>query len=194
VKQNFDQVIGAAGIYFKKTHRIKRVWFFHMTRAAFQEKTYRKSIGVLLNYILHITNYLLPTGVNMPIQKQLSVFLPNRPGIMARTCSILSEAGINILAMAVHDTVDNAVVRFIVDHPTKAILLLEQEELYVMEQDVLVVELDNKTGTLTRICQSLAEADINIAYAYCTATPNQDCGCVVIRTDQPERAQELLNK
>ena len=79
----------------------------------------------------------------MPIQKQLSVFLPNRPGIMARTCSVLSDAGVNILAMAVHDTVDNAVVRFIVDHPTKAILLLEQEELYVMEQDVVVVEIDN---------------------------------------------------
>ena len=113
---------------------------------------------------------------------------------MARTCSILSEAGINILAMAVHDTVDNAVVRFIVDHPTKATLLLEQEELYVMEQDVLVVEIDNRAGTLARIAQSLAEADINIAYAYCTATPNQECGCLVIRTDQLERAQELLSK
>lgn len=113
---------------------------------------------------------------------------------MARTCSILSEAGINILAMAVHDTVDNAVVRFIVDHPTKATLLLEQEELYVMEQDVLVVEIDNKAGTLARIAQSLAEADINIAYAYCTATPNQECGCLVIRTDQLDRAQELLSK
>ena len=130
----------------------------------------------------------------MPIQKQLSVFLPNRPGIMARTCSILSEAGINILAMAVHDTVDNAVVRFIVDHPTKATLLLEQEELFVMEQDVLVVEIDNRAGTLARIAQSLAEADINIAYAYCTATPNQECGCLVIRTDQLDRAQELLSK
>lgn len=113
---------------------------------------------------------------------------------MARTCSILSEAGINILAMTVHDTVDNAVVRFIVDHPTKAILLLEQEELYVMEQDVLVVEIDNKAGALSRIAQSLAEADINIAYAYCTATANQECGCLVIRTDQLERAQELLAK
>ncbi|MFH0986085.1 MAG: ACT domain-containing protein [Candidatus Omnitrophota bacterium] len=130
----------------------------------------------------------------MPIQKQLSVFLPNRPGVMARTCATLSDAGINILAMAVHDTVDNAVIRFIVDHPTKATLLLEQEELYVMEQDVVVVEIDNRTGTLARICQTLAEADINIAYAYCTATPNQECGCLVIRTDQPERAHEILSK
>lgn len=130
----------------------------------------------------------------MPIQKQLSVFLPNRPGVMAQACSILSEAGINILAMAVHDTVDNGVVRLIVDLPTKAVLLLEQEEFYVTEQDVLVIELENRAGALTRVAQSLAEADINISYAYCTATPNQEGGCLVLRADQLERAQELLSK
>ena len=107
------------------------------------------------------------------IQKQLSVFLENRPGNLARACSILSEAKISILAMAIHDTVDNAVVRFLVDSPTKALLLLEEEELYVMEQDVVVLEVLNQVGELTRICQCLAQADINIAYAYCTARPDQ---------------------
>jgi len=130
----------------------------------------------------------------MPIQKQLSVFLPNRPGVLARTCSILSDADVNILAMAVHDTIDNAVVRFLVDHPTKALLLLEQEELYVLEQDVVVVELDNTPGELTRMCQVLAQADINIHYAYCTANQRQERGCLVIKTDQPDRTLELLSR
>lgn len=130
----------------------------------------------------------------MPIQKQLSVFMPNRPGVLARACAILSEAGINIMAMAVHDTVDNAVVRFLVDHPTKALLLLEQEELYVLEQEVVAVEIDNEPGELTRVCRALAEADINIAYAYCTAIHKQESGCLVLRTDQPERTLEILNR
>lgn len=130
----------------------------------------------------------------MPIQKQLSVFLANRPGVLARTCSILSEARVNILAMAVHDTIDNAVVRFLVDHPTKALLLLEQEELYVLEQDVVVVEISNSPGELTRISQVLAEADINIHYAYCTAVSNQERGCLVIKTDQPDRTLDLLSR
>jgi len=130
----------------------------------------------------------------MPIQKQLSVFMPNRPGVLARTCSVLSEAGVNIMAMAVHDTVDNAVVRFLVDHPTKALLLLEQEELYVLEQEVVVIDIDNKPGEIARIAQSLAEADINIAYAYCTATKNQEVGGLVLKCDQPERALEILTR
>lgn len=130
----------------------------------------------------------------MPIQKQLSVFLPNRPGVLARTCWILSDNQINILAMAVHDTVDNAVIRFMVDNPTKALLLLEQEELYVLEQDVVVIDLENQPGELTRICQVLAEADINIHYAYCTAMDRQETGSLVLKTDQPERTLELLTQ
>lgn len=129
----------------------------------------------------------------MPIQKQLSVFLPNRPGVLARTCSILSESGISVMAMAVHDTVDNAVVRFLVDQPTKALLLLEQENYYVLEQEVVVLEVSNAIGELTRIAQILAEADINIAYAYCTATKSQESGCLVLKTDDPERTLGLLS-
>ena len=130
----------------------------------------------------------------MPVQKQLSVFMPNRPGVLARACSILSEAQINIIALAVHDTIDNAVVRFLVDHPTKALLLLEQEELYVLEQEVVVLEIENRSGELTRICQVLAQADINIHYAYCTAMKNQEAGCVVLKTDNPERALDILTR
>jgi hypothetical protein len=130
----------------------------------------------------------------MPIQKQLSVFMPNRPGVLARTCGVLSENGINIVALAVHDTIDNAVVRFLVDQPTKALLLLEQEELYVLEQEVVVLEVSNEAGALTRICQTLAEADINIHYLYCTAKNGQQSGCVVIKADNPERALEILTR
>jgi len=118
--------------------------------------------------------------------------MPNRPGVLARTCSILSESGVNILAMAVHDTVDNAVVRFLVDEPTKALLLLEQEELYVLEQDVVVADISNAPGEITRIAQALAQADINIAYAYCTATKDQNQGCLVLKTDDPDRTLEIL--
>lgn len=128
------------------------------------------------------------------IQKQLTVFLENRPGNLARVCSILADAGINILALSIHDTVDNAVVRFLVDNPTKALLLLEEEELYVMDQDVIVLEVLNQKGELTRICQTLAQADINISYAYCTARPDQHSGCLVLKTDNPERALEILTR
>ena len=130
----------------------------------------------------------------MPIQKQLSIFLPNRPGMLAHICSILAESNINIMALSVHDTVDNAVVRLVLDNPTKALLLLEQEEIYIMEQDVVILPVDNQPGILARIAQKLGRADINIQYAYCTAATKQIAGCIVLKTDQPEAAIEYLRE
>jgi len=130
----------------------------------------------------------------LPIQKQLSVFLPNRPGILANLSSVLAESNVNILAMSVHDTVDSAVVRLVLDHPTKALLLLEQEEMYVTEQNVVVLAVDNQPGILARIAQKLGHADINIQYAYCTAASSQTSGCIVLKTDQPEAAIECLRE
>lgn len=130
----------------------------------------------------------------MPKHKQLSVFLVNRPGLLSRVCGVLSEAQINILALSVHDTVDTAVVRLVLDDPMKGLLLLEQEEFYITEQEVVVLNVDNRPGILARIAQCLGRADINIEYAYCTAGPSQTSGCIVLKTGEPERASECLRE
>ena len=54
------------------------------------------------------------------IEKQLSLFLVNKPGVFADVCQTLGEHKINIRGMSVSDTVDHAVVRLMVDDPNKA--------------------------------------------------------------------------
>ena len=128
------------------------------------------------------------------VEKQLSIFLENRPGGLAKICGTLSEAGINIMALTIHDTVDHAIVRLLADRPVKALLILEQLGLYLLESDVIVMELPNRPGALGEVARKLARADINIEYAYCSATEHQVAGCLILRTDEPERTLELLNE
>jgi hypothetical protein len=128
----------------------------------------------------------------MPIEKQLSVFMENKPGRLSQICHSLAENDINIRAMSVHDTVDHAIVRLIVDQPTKALVILEEEGVYTIAQDVVVMEIENKPGIISTIARQLFRADINIEYAYCTASKNQDFGCVVIKTKDAEQTSEIL--
>lgn len=129
----------------------------------------------------------------MQITQQLAVFLENRPGTLARICEALSEARINIFAITTSDTVDHSVTRLVVSDPRKALLLFEERGTLVVEDDVLLVDLDNKAGSLARICQRLADAKVNIEYCYCATPPSARKGLLVLRVDQPSRALRALN-
>ena len=120
--------------------------------------------------------------------------MENKPGRLSSICSTMADAAINIFAMSVHDTVDHAIVRLIVDNPTKALILLEEEGLYIVTQDVVVLNIENRPGIISMIAKKLFRADINIEYAYCTATKNQENGCLVIKTKDAEQTLEILEE
>ena len=129
----------------------------------------------------------------MQIAKQLAIFLENRPGMMARVCDALSAAGINIYALTVSDTVDHAVIRMVVSDAQKALYLFEQHGTLVVEDDVLLVEADNKPGALAKLCHRLADAKINIEYCYCATIPSAKKGLLVLRMSNAQKALKVLN-
>src|SRR2546427_8066710 len=97
---------------------------------------------------------------------QLAVFLANRPGALARVCDALAKAGVNIHALATSDTIDHSVIRMVVSDPTKALMLLGEAGVLALENDVLMIESGNEPGTLAKIADRLAIAEVNIEYAY----------------------------
>ena len=126
------------------------------------------------------------------VRKQLSVFLSNRPGELSRLCGVLREHNVNMLGISVHDAIDHCLVRIVVDNPTKASLLLEQEEWHVTEQNVVMVGVINAPGALGKISHKLAEADINIYYAYASTIPGAEEAMMILNTDANDRAVEAL--
>jgi hypothetical protein len=133
------------------------------------------------------------TGLIMQITKQLAIFLDNRPGTLARVADALSEAKINIYAVSTSDTVDHSVVRLIVSDYRKALHAFEERGTLVVEDDVLMIEGDNKPGSLARIAHKLAEAKINIEYAYCATPPDAKKGLLILRVTDAKKALKVLN-
>ena len=127
------------------------------------------------------------------IQKQLSVFLDNRPGTLARTCQALAREGINILALSISDTVDHAVVRMVASDAKKAGAILQSLHGTIQEREVIFMDIPNKPGTLAKIAEQLAAAGINIEYAYCTGSASQDVGNMVLRTNDLEATIDALS-
>src|SRR6185369_11916714 len=124
----------------------------------------------------------------MQITQQIALFLENRPGMLARVCDALSEAKINIYAITTSDTVDHAVIRMVLSDTRRALLLFEEHGTLVVESEVIMIEGDNKPGSLARICQRLADNHINIEYCYCATPPQARKGLLILRVSNPKKA------
>lgn len=129
----------------------------------------------------------------MKIHKQLSVFLENEPGTLARVCKELAQNQIDVLAHSVADSIDYAVFRFIPSDPVRAVHLLESAGTFVLETDILGMAIDNKPGTLAAIAGKMAKAKINIEYAYGSAPPDSvGSAFLVLKTDDLSRTMKIL--
>lgn len=128
----------------------------------------------------------------MKVCKQLSVFMENKPGTLALVCDVLASRKINILAFSISDAVDHGVVRMVVSDPVRAIHLLGEGGMMVVESDVLAVDLPNKSGVLTRMAAKLSKAKVNIEYAYGSTGGTRGKAEVIFKVDNLQRARRIL--
>jgi len=128
------------------------------------------------------------------IVEQLAVFLENKPGALASVCDALAIAKINIFGLTVSDTTDHAVVRMVVSSTDRAMTVFESYGTLVVESDVLMIQNDNKPGSLSRIAHALSAKKINIDYGYLASMPSAKKGLLIIRVTDPKRALAVLKK
>jgi hypothetical protein len=125
------------------------------------------------------------------VETQLSLFLKNKPGVLADVCKTLTDYEVNIRGMSVSDTVDHAVVRLVVDNPQKASHSLGEHGVLVVETDVLQVNLANKPGELAKIARKLARGKVNIEYAYGTSNGAQ--ATIYLRVSDTKKGLQVLS-
>ena len=105
----------------------------------------------------------------MRIETQYSVFMVNKPGVLAQVLTEIANARINLVAIAMMDSVEHGVMRMVAQSPVKIRNVLKKLNMPFSESDVLCITLSNKAGALADVTQKLSQAHINISYAYCTA-------------------------
>lgn len=128
----------------------------------------------------------------MRIVKQFSVFLINKPGVLAQLVAALAEAHVNITALTIVDAAEHGVLRVVADQPDKVRAVLSKLNLPMHETDVLAVELANHAGALADVVQALAQEHLNIDYAYVTAGAPGGKTTGILHVNQLSKAAALL--
>lgn len=128
------------------------------------------------------------------IVQQLAVFLENKPGALAAVCDALAHVKINIFGLTVSDTTDHSVVRMVLSNTDRAVGIFEEHGALVVESDVLMIQNDNKPGSLSRIAHALSAKKINIDYGYLASMPSAKKGLLILRVTDPKKALTILKK
>ncbi|HOT06647.1 MAG: hypothetical protein A4E45_00944 [Methanosaeta sp. PtaB.Bin039] len=126
--------------------------------------------------------------------KQISLFVENKPGRMAKVSKTLSEAGVNIRAMTVAEAGDFGVIRMVVDVPEKGYQVLKAAGFTVSMTDVLAVEMKDSPGGLYEIVDTLGTNNINVDYAYAFVTAKAERAMLILRVDDLAGARRVLGE
>jgi hypothetical protein len=103
----------------------------------------------------------------------LTVYLNDHPGELARITTLLGEAHVNIHGFcAVRSGGGKSEVHLLIDDLPEAFSTLEAAGVQIAsEQEVLVVPVEDHPGVLGEVARKLGDSDVNISLAYlATAT------------------------
>ena len=112
--------------------------------------------------------------------KQLTVSLPNKPGMLAKVCRALADGDVNIMAISVVDATETCLVRMIVDDGGSGAKVLEDLKLEVVETPVRLIELPNKVGALAEMMERLAQRKVNVDFVYGSVAPGANDSVLVM--------------
>ena len=130
----------------------------------------------------------------MNVAIQFSIFMVNKPGVLAQVLGEFARAKINIIAMTMMDSVEHGVMRVIFETPERAREVLSKLNMPYNETEVLCVDLDNKPGALAAVAEKLAKNHINISYAYCTAGARGGRTTGVLKVADVKKAMRILQE
>jgi hypothetical protein len=126
--------------------------------------------------------------------RQLTLFLENRPGILADLCAHLCDRGIDVRALMTLDSTDTGAVRMVVDKPEAAAEILTEAGVAHTGCECLAVHMPNYPGGLADVARVLSLAGVNIDYIYGSSAPGVSTAIGVFGVSDLDRALDHLRR
>jgi hypothetical protein len=117
--------------------------------------------------------------------KQLSVFVENRRGRMAKVTEILANHNIDLRAITLADTNEFGLVRIIVSDPDRALDVLREAGIMVRSSEAVAVGVKDSPGEFSKALRLIADAGVSIEYLFTIASPKDGEAVIIMRMDQP---------
>ncbi len=130
--------------------------------------------------------------LNSPHVRQFSVFLQNKVGALLEVVKLLNQHNIIVLALSIQDSSESAIGRIIVSDPERTTELFHEHDIPYSDCELLVVELDEGPGDLTRVLAALLMAEVNVYFSYPLLIRPRGHAVLAMHLDDNECASSVL--
>ena len=122
---------------------------------------------------------------------QLRIRAPHAPGTLAQICSELARVAVNIAAiMAAPEQPEG--IRILATPLATARTTLDQLGFQYEEEDAIAVRVNDRPGALGRVTRKLADAGINVLYAYGSIVKGEERALIVMGVSDVAKAAKLV--
>ena len=125
---------------------------------------------------------------------QLSIFVENKAGTVAKITKSIADAGVSIRALSVADTQEFGILRLIVSDVEKAKEALHENDCVVSITKVIGVEIPDVAGGLSSVLELMSKNNINVEYLYAFITISGQHAYVVLRVEDNDKAAKILKE
>jgi len=123
---------------------------------------------------------------------QLSVMVENKRGALAEICTKLAEKAVNIIGLMAPQQPGRVPVRVVVNDLDTAKKILDRMGLKYAEEPVLNVRLSDRPGALGKLTRKLADAGVDIFFAYATILRGAGHANVILGVSDVEAAAKIV--
>ena len=125
---------------------------------------------------------------------QISVFIENKPGNLAKFTNFIAENHIDMRAFEIADSSEFGIIRIIVDKPLDTLSLLKDNDWICKLTQVIGVKIPDKPGAMASAMNILAEADVSVEYVYTFLARGTDDALMIFRVQDNDKVAAILKK
>lgn len=125
---------------------------------------------------------------------QISVFIENKPGNLAKFTNFLAENEVDMRAFEIADSSDYGIIRIVVDKPLDTLTLLKDNDWICNLTQVIGAKIPDQPGAMAKALNILAESGISVEYVYTFLARGTDDALMIFRVQDNDKVSAILKK
>lgn len=123
--------------------------------------------------------------------RQFEILINDRPGELAKVTDALAMNGVNIMAIA-SERCENPIIRIVTDDEQSTRSALKKANMKFRENELMVIELQDRPGELSKMAKKLAKAGVNVESIHILSKGTSTTSVALV-VDNYKKASEILH-